>query len=51
MALLGPTRLFIFGKVATYTVFYLVNIKKFPPTLLLEPHAYKELQSIYLNTI
>ena len=34
IALLGPTRLSIFGKSLTYyTVFYIINIKKFPPTL------------------
>jgi len=38
MALLGPTRLLFMGKVATYTVFYLVNIEKFPTYMpLLEP--------------
>ena len=31
MALLRPTW-FFFGKVPTYTVFYVINIKKFPPT-------------------
>ena len=32
MALLGPTRLFIFGKSSHIHCFCVINIKKFPPT-------------------